>query len=189
MKFLSETKKLPEVFRAASTDESRARLMHPELLIAEDGTATLAATDSYILVSVPVEVGENDVAGPIPADTLKEFIRAQNKSKHTLLELHCEENRIWFNGIGEIRQWERHDVGPFPNIQSLIPAETTDYTIGLNPKLLLAAAQALGSPDEIRLRFTIFPETKEPNPRRVLVAEVPNGEGSFALVMPKAPPR
>jgi hypothetical protein len=183
VKLISETRKAPEVERAASKEASRPVLTHA-YLNAENGT--LEATDSYRAVVIPVEVEEGDVSGLIPAEALK----AQRKaSRHAPASLRVNGDVRLSTPDGE-QSWKTGE-GQFPNLRQLGPTDLSTFRIGLNPALLLETAKALGSGESVTLEFTLRRDKVEgddtgayPDALRPMRVTVPNGGESYGILMP-----
>jgi hypothetical protein len=183
VRLLSETRKTPEVERAASKDAARPVLSYV-YLNAECGT--LEATDSYRAVVIPVEIEDGDTSGLIPAEALK----AQRKaSKHHEASLRVNGDVRLSTPDGE-QVWKTGE-GQFPNLQQLAPTELSTFRIGLNPTFLLETAKALGNGEHVTIEFTLQRDKVEgedtgayADPLRPIRVTVPNGGESFGILMP-----
>lgn len=183
MKRVSETRKTPEVERAASKEASRPVLTHAYLNV-ENGT--LEATDSYRAVVIPVEVEEGDTSALIPVEALK----AQRKaSKYEPASLRVNDDVRLSTPEGE-QSWKTGE-GQFPNLQQLAPTELSTFRIGLNPALLLETAKALGNGESVTLEFTLQRDKVEgddtgayPDALRPVRVTVPSGGESYGILMP-----
>lgn len=114
-----------QVLPAASTDFSRQVLTGVSLELAEDGGATMAATDSYRL-AIREFVGEW-IGTPwqgsviVPARVLKETLRLLKGAGHVTIHVHEEFVTVRVAGA----QFTGRAVdGQFPNWRQLIPAPT-----------------------------------------------------------------
>jgi DNA polymerase III sliding clamp (beta) subunit (PCNA family) len=183
MRLVSQTKKTPEVERAASKDAVRPVLSHV-YLNAENGT--LEATDSYRAVVIPVEVEDGDTSALIPAEALK----AQRKASKTAPASLSVNGDVSLSTPDGEQSWKTGE-GQFPNLQQLGPAEVSTFRIGLNPVLLAETAKALGNGEHVTLEFTLQPGKVEgddtgtyPHPLRPIRLTVPNGGESYGILMP-----
>lgn len=184
MRLVHETKKYPEVDRAASKDASRPRLTYAELDV---DRGVIEATDSYRLVSIPVEVEEGDTSGPVELDAL----RSQRKaSKREPASLACNSS-LRLEADGTTQEWNRHAVGQWPKVEQLVPSNFSSFTIGLNPTFLLELAKALGDPESVKLEFALPGENVDngngwvqPSDLRPMRVTVPRGGESFGILMP-----
>lgn len=184
MRLVHETKKRPEVERAASKDAARPRLARPQL---DAERSVLEATNSYMLVSVPVELDEGDTSGPIEPEALK----AQRKaSKYDPASLACN-GSVRLETVDGTQEWPRPDLGQWPNAPQLVPTAFSSFSIGLNPTFLLELAKALGDPESVRIEFASTREVDvdgEPyglaSDLRPMRVTVPRGGESFGILMP-----
>lgn len=184
MRLVHETKKRPEVERAASKDAARPRLARPQL---DAERSVLEATNSYMLVSVPVELDEGDTSGPIEPEALK----AQRKaSKYDPASLACD-GSVRLETVDGTQEWPRPDLGQWPNVPQLVPTAFSAFSIGLNPTFLLELAKALGDPENVRIEFAMSREDVDdgndwirPSDLRPMRVTVPRGGESFGILMP-----
>jgi hypothetical protein len=136
--------RVPRHFRpekAIDKDVGRPELLQANLVTEEE---ILEATDRHIVVRVPVEIEEGDLPGAVTADALA----ASRKGSESIS---CYEDALVTDNASFKRP--RPDQ-PFPDLRSLIPGdEQIVWSFGLNAKLLLRLAQAMGT-EEIVLEFT-----------------------------------
>lgn len=152
MRFLTDGRRVPNVAKVCGKDASRPVLMACYL---DADRAVLEATDSYKLVSVPVEVAEGDVSGLIPAAAVAALVKTCGKrSPGGILDCSDAGRVSLADGSGVFQTWPRPD-GQWPDIPRLIPAEDarSGFQVRLNAKLLLELAQGLGGED-VTLTFT-----------------------------------
>src|ERR1043165_2378632 len=146
------TYKTAEPERAASGDAARPVLEDP-YLDAEAGR--LVATDSYILVSLPVELDEGDVSGWVPAEALK-AARKTRYANDDLRRIFLSENKAVVDTPAGSSAFIRiNDRGEFPKWQQLVPpteGREGEVLISLNAEKLLQAAMAIGTA-EVTLRI------------------------------------
>lgn len=144
--------KLPKnilIEKACSGDATRPVLRSVYLDMSgtgPNGPARLLATNGRIAAIVPVLSDAADSAGYIPADALK----ASRKSK-------MEAPQFTANGVCKMadgQEFTRPDHGNFPNIDQVIPKGETTFSISLDPELLYAVAQAIGSERGVTLEFS-----------------------------------
>jgi hypothetical protein len=178
--------KLAKIERCVSTDETRHVLTQPYLDI-QDGEGRMIATDGKCMAVVPVDVDANDVAGHVPAESLKTARKVWGKL--TLNTLAVGESAV---SVGDY-QWKRPlDMGKFPNWRNVIPSPEKDRTeilrVGINPEFLSRVAEAIGAGDLVNLEIPI--ETQGRYKGQVLGAIVVRPRencavaGAFGLVMP-----
>ena len=131
--------------KACSRDASRPVLNSVYLERMESGPiqARLLATDGRIAAIVPVVVTSDDKAGYIPTDALKA------SRKHG--------GEFTANGactMPDGQTFARPDHGKYPNIEQVIPKGETKFSVSLDPELLYAVAQAIGSERGVTLEFS-----------------------------------
>ena len=142
-----------KIEKAASKDAARPTLNRLYLRITETKTGRgrnrrthrqgwLEATDSYKLVRIPVELDEEDVEGFIPIEAVT---RAR---KHRVVEIGAAVGVRVKDVV-----FDRPGDGTWPDLPKLVEADSSTFSIGLNARLLMELAEALGS-DDLRLDFT-----------------------------------
>jgi len=161
---------------ACSKDRNRLAISEPYF----DGKRILATTGT-ILAVIPVEYAEGetpDTEGYIPIKAIEH----SKKTKKTLkgnINLTDGEVKI----TSDETKYKRHDLGKYPSIDNIIPAESKDdVTIKFNPQLLLNLALAIGSEGCVSLTFNPKSELK---PIKVTPksSEMKN-PGAFGIIMP-----
>ncbi len=178
--------KAAKIERCVSQDETRHVLTQPYLDI-RDGEARMVATDGKCMAVVPVDVDAADVAGHVPAESLKTARKVWGKL--TLNTLAVGEASV---SVGDY-QWKRPvDMGKFPNWRNVIPSPENDRTetlrVGINPELLSRVAEAIGAGEHVILEIPV--ETQGRYKGQVMNAIVvkPSDKGAvagaFGLVMP-----
>lgn len=184
-----------KVEKVASKDQTRPVICNTYLRVIEpptdsgelDGRGYLEATDSYKLIRVPVELESGDVDGFVPPEVLT---AARKVNRH--------DPRIEANGSLDIPNgpsFPRPELGQFPNVDQLLPDETSlaDFSIGVNARFLFELAQGLGT-DTVRLRFvgerlagvdnpSVDP-ARPSNLRPILVDGIGAAEEGIGLLMP-----
>jgi hypothetical protein len=175
--------KLPKnckIEAVASTDPTREVLTAPYLEV-KKGSGTLIATNGRALVALPVEVSEEDTEGWVAIPALvaaRKFAR-----KGTDAEVTCNGACAAMDGVAYPRPFTKPaNPGPdyiakrFPNWRMVVPDEGRRLVlrVSLDPTLLMAMANALGSGEQITLEFE-----DELAPIRV----TGKGEG-FGVLMP-----
>lgn len=139
---------LSQVVRAASGDESR-QILTGVLWELEQGSITLAATDSYRLAVRQLEAS----GGPaderkvvLPARTLGELARALQGASGSVTAL-VKENLVAFSIAGDAAgEWvigSRFIEGEFPKYRQLIP-ESYPNTLTVDRELLLEVTRRVG---------------------------------------------
>lgn len=142
---------LSQVVRAASGDESR-QILTGVLWELEEGSVTLAATDSYRLAvrQLPASgtIGEERKV-VLPARTLGELARALQGAGGSVSAL-VKENLVAFSivetGEGSAGEWvigSRFIEGEFPKYRQLIPQEYPN-TLVVDRELLLEVTRRVG---------------------------------------------
>ena len=184
-----ESDKAPELAKVLSKDESRPVLTCGYL---DTERARLEGTDSYCLASIPVDVGETDTSGLIPATAivaLHKAARAWRGSVEDGPELVCGTETVELVTADGRQSWPRPG-GQFPNVAQLVPANLSQFRIGINPKLLANVAAALGSPEKVTVTFTLTSDASEgdgagyyPSALRPFIV-TNGGHGETGLVMP-----
>jgi hypothetical protein len=188
--------KTAKVEKAASKDKTRPVLTALHLNTNTDTatgkvTATLEATDSYMLVRVPVTLEDGDVPGLVPASALVEARKSADRLSGDVT--------LSVNGDVSYRTKDGAEVhaprpeGQFPRADELFPVELSTFEIGVNPHLLAAAAEAMGC-ETIRLTFgkkrdyNQNMDQHDADPLRPMVVRPLGGRGavhgSDAIVMP-----
>lgn len=145
-------------WKAVSKDQSRPILTETWLTLdpevkGQPRTGAVAATDSFVLVAVPVEFDEDDdpTEGHLPAKALAECKRYGPIVK-------ADTVRVPETGTDH----PRRDIGQFPRWQQLMPdeAHVSDFKVGINAKLLAKLADALGS-EQVVLEFCVSPAAQQ----------------------------
>src|SRR6478736_5586854 len=137
--------------KAASGDATRPVLNSVYLDMSgtgPNGPARLLATNGRIAAIVPVLAESSDAAGYIPADALKAARKAAAK---------LETASFVANGVCTMpdgQAFARPDLGKFPNVDQVIPKGETKWSVTLDPELLLAVAEAIGSARGVTLEFS-----------------------------------
>lgn len=123
-------------------DEKRPTIAQPWLDVDNN---VLVATDSYALAVVPVDISLTDTAGPIPILALE---AARKKSKDHIADIACDGTV----DVPDARaKYDRPSVDGddghgFPDWQTIVARDGTPrVTIGVNARILLNLAQALGT--------------------------------------------
>lgn len=99
------------------------------------------ATDGYVAAIVPVEIEAGDTSGYIPTEALTQARKATAK-KADAIALMCNGSVT----LPDNRTFPRENLGTFPNVDLVIPKpETRNFTTGLDVKLLVKLADALGT--------------------------------------------
>lgn len=186
---------IPKVSKATSKDDARPVLGVAHLVEDGDGYALLA-TDSYIMVKVPIEhdkEGDKPVVGPIPPAALKHIESMPSKGlKAVWSYFEAREDVVQ---VGEDTTYKRRDVhGQPPNFDHTMKEVNEikkPLSFGFDAVLLKNMADALGSQ---QLKVTIdlnkldTPEGGGAQYLRALVVEpmnaVPGGDGRVGLQMP-----
>lgn len=146
---VSKTAKLEKV---CSKDQTRPVLCNAYVHVDETGAATLQATNSYALVRVPVTLEDGDTPGFVPASVLTEARKGTDRYTSDVT-ISANGDLSYTTKDGGTVTVPRVDVGQFPNAAQLYPEELSSFAIGVNPRLLLDAAEAMGAADGIVLQF------------------------------------
>jgi hypothetical protein len=164
----------------ASTDPTREVLTAPYLEVKKE-RGTLISTDGRALVVLPVEVSEEDTEGWVAIPALvaaRKFARKGNDAEVT-----CNGACAAMDGVAYPRPFTKPaNPGPdylakrFPNWRQVVPDKDrkTVLKVSLDPALLMAMANALGSGEQVTLEF-------EDELSAILVTG--KGEG-FGVLMP-----
>ena len=121
--------------RAASTDDTRPQLAHPVL-----AGERLVATNGHILAVVPVVRDEADTDGPVPAEAFK-AARKHPAPGGAAVVIANGDVRVPFAGLSLTRP----EAGTFPDWQRVVPTRAVVFSVGIDARLLLALAQAVGA--------------------------------------------
>lgn len=144
-----------KIEEVCSTDANRPVITKPWLVITETKTgrgrnrktvrtAHVAATNSYVLARIKVEVDDDVEAGPLPIDAIQ-YARQKQADLHI-----CADRVVVQNRAGtELATFPRHpDSGTFPDTDEIFKRATEPLaSFGLNPTLLVKLATALGASD------------------------------------------
>lgn len=193
----------PKVSKATSKDDARPVLEVAHLVEDGDGYA-LMATDSYIMVKVPIHVdpmsaggklaeADKPVPGPIPTAALKHIESLPSKGLKAVWSFfHARADEVQ---VGEDTTYKRRDVrGEPPKFEKTLE-DAKDMkeplSFGLDAVLLKNMSDALGAQ---QLKVTIdldkieTPEGGDKQYLRALVVEPmnapPGGDGRVGLQMP-----
>jgi hypothetical protein len=171
--------KPPKVETAASADKTRPALT---AVWYDTDTAELRATDSYIAVRVPVEVGTGEESGWVSPEALKASRKRDSGG------LRCsgavEVMPSYWDGDADgpaLVTFAREDYGQAPKLPQLWPAHDGLFTVGLNAGFLKRLADALGAEDSVvTLTFqgTLEGSAEEPtklNPLRPIIVRPNKG--------------
>lgn len=122
----------------AAPAKVRPTLAHPYLDVE---AAALIATDSYVMVKVPVDIDEGDESGPIPTDALQ----AARKVAPRRLPIYIEANGAAV--IPNYATFTRDQAYEFPNWRSIIETDPGKPVarFGVDAELLFRAQRALGA--------------------------------------------
>lgn len=153
-------------------DEKRPTIAQPWLDVDNN---VLVATDSYALAVVPVDIALTDTAGPIPLLALE---AARKKSgKDYIADIVCDGTV----DVPDARaKYDRpaidQDDGPgFPDWQTIITrAGAPRVTIGINARILLNLAQALGSE---QIELSVYEQDER-------ISVKPIGRDGNGIIMP-----
>lgn len=157
MRYLANTAKKPKPWLVCSKDQTRPTLTHVNLTLDpprkdKPRTGHLSATDSYCLVTVPVEFDDRDEEpkeGAFPIEALKagDKIGAVFALKDGVRE----------PGTGTLHPYPENP-GQFPNADKLMPSEenVSSFHIAFNAALLKKLADAMGS-EAVVLEFCAAP--------------------------------
>lgn len=158
---------LSQVVRAASGDESR-QILTGVLWELEEGSVTLAATDSYRLAvrQLPASgtIGEERKV-VLPSRTLGELARALQGAGGSVSAL-VKENLVAFSivetGDGSAGEWvigSRFIEGEFPKYRQLIPQEYPN-TLVVDRELLLEVTRRVGllAQNNLPVKLQLAPE-------------------------------
>lgn len=175
-----------KVEKCASKDQTRPVLTALHVRETDDpAVGMLEATDSYVLVRVPVTLESGDVAGLVPASALVEARKTAGRLADARLSVNGDVAYTTKDGA-EVHA--PRPEGTFPRANELFPDGEVAFEIGVNPALLVAAAEAMGSPDGIRLTFVrkrgSSIETDADNLRPIKVQPLKGVNGAEAIVMP-----
>ena len=125
------------VARSASSDEARPILTGVHVT-GEEGTLTMAATDSYRLAVMATPLSEplsTPIEANIPARALRELSRLLGESSVERVDISMLGNQVVFRA-GEALLSSRLIDGQFPNYRQLLP-ESYDHEVRMNREELL----------------------------------------------------
>ena len=179
--------KLPKnilIEKACSGDASRPVLN--SVYLAMDGTgpngpARLLATNGRIAAVIPVLSESTDTAGYVTADALKAARKCAGKLDTATLSA---------NGVLKMpdgQEFQRPDLGKYPNMDCVIPKDETKWSVSLDPELLYSLAQAIGSERGVTLEVSGEGKAIRVRPMSNPRAESPKGKTvGFAPACPDA---
>lgn len=122
----------------------------------DEGAPKLVATDGRILAVVPLdpeEVEEGETSGPVTVEALREARKPARRLPNGLGA------RIVANGGLEIGRPQepvtlpRPEGGEFPRWRAVVKDNSGGFRVAFNPRILLALAEAIGSPNGLALTF------------------------------------
>jgi hypothetical protein len=155
-------------------DGARPHLSLPYL---DAPRGVIVATNGHALAVVKTVTSEGDASGYLPVAAIKEAQRARGDLRG---ELHA-------NGSVKVAatdtEHKRPELGRFPEWERVVPTgRTAAVRIGLDPRLLLALAKAIGS--ERCISVTIYANHEgKPDPSGVM--RVDSGtDDSYGVIMP-----
>lgn len=103
------------------------------------------ASNNRCALSIPVEVGADDVSGPVSVDAIK-------AARKTDTEIQCQEKHIVIPGGVA---YHREDFPAYPPISELfVSGEDAVVSITLDAKLLAGLAEAMGT-DTVTLKLPV----------------------------------
>lgn len=188
MKFPSDRQTAPNIGKVCSRDQSRPVMTCAHLDV---DRGVLEATDSYKLVSVPVDVEEGDVSGFISPEALSAFTKA-HKRRAPAPSLQCTETELVLHADGSRQSWDRPQLGRFPNVPQLLAGaeDRSGFRVRLSAKLLAELAAGLGG-EEVTIEFCRIRDKTEGDdvgffPANIRPMIVRNGSDShgIGLLMP-----
>jgi len=136
--------KLPKdclVELACSVKQNLPTMEEPHLDI-EKGLGNVVSTNGHIISVVPVELGEGDVAGPIPIAALKGARKLAKREDNITLDCSDAEKVT----ISDGRTFPRITI-QYPNWRQVIPSKDLGVTasICIDANLLAKLAKSLGT--------------------------------------------
>jgi hypothetical protein len=168
-------------------DITRDHLAHPMLDVERK---RLVATNGNVLVSIPVELEEGcDISGPVPVDAIKAGRKTVKAGDDFTVLVHQE--RVEVPAAPGMPRFKRdHEIAScFPKakqVDTVIPnGKGHTVVIGIDARLLLDVAQALGS-NIVELRIDPGNAAKgmEPYLVRAAVSGHVDDSGAVGVVMP-----
>ncbi len=181
-----DVSKIGQLKKACSGDV-RPTLAEPYLRITETITGrgksrkveragVLHASDSYIAVSINVPVDDDETEGIVPLAALAFAKTLQNLTADVRL---IGDRAVVFASGREQASFPRGNIsGKYPDMATIIPNGEVAVVFGLNPRLLMDAAYALGVADTQGLRIEIR------EPMKPLCVSVLGDPDKTAIVMP-----
>lgn len=167
----------------ASDDTTRPVLAHPYLDMLDPEKPLLVATDGRRIAILPVTVEEGECSGWVSTDALT--AARKSAGKRGIAQIHC-------NGACETGgvRYPRPELGKFPNWRMVIPKpEGKTVRLGINPRLLVELAKALGSEECVTLEMEVVPEGYEHagtvmSGMKVTPSKESRCQGAFGVIMP-----
>tara|TARA_R110000851_G_scaffold268071_2_gene420666 strand:+ start:1702 stop:2355 length:654 start_codon:yes stop_codon:yes gene_type:complete len=135
----------------ATGDPGRYSMEHVQLEVDDDRAARLIATNGRVLVVAPVEIDDDDTAGPIPSDAIKQAV-AHATAKAPLADVSANGTVRVKTKAGTVEH-ERPEGEEFAKWKQVVPKGDVVHRIALNPKLLLEACKALGAEESVVLEY------------------------------------
>lgn len=142
---------VPQLHKAASKDGSRYAMTFIDVELVEPGKVRAVATDGRVLAVAELEADAADVTGLIPAEVWQAACKAKPEKKGTERDFHAivANGSIKVTNKGAVTETNRTESGAqFPRWQSVLPDMNGRQSVRLNPRLLLAACEAMGMLDD-----------------------------------------
>lgn len=168
----------------------REHVHRPELAVAsEDSRPALAcahldvdagllyASDSFLMVALPVEVDEIDESGPVPIDAL---VKARGRRG----ELLCSNGSVRVPGYATFDRPAVHGPNFAQLMATNIPPDAETTTVVFNVDILHRACQALGARNVELVFYPARGETRSPEEQAIGIRDLDRPD-VVALVTPQ----
>jgi len=145
---LGQQYKIEEV---ASKDKNRLALQYPHIQKTDDGKFVAVATNGSAMACVPVEDAEPGEVGPVPIEAMKRSRKGRNLGV-VVLSASADKQAKTLDGTSNAIPT---DLPPYPAWQQVVPPKDMKVMlkVGLNAKMLLEVAHAIGSDGPVTLEF------------------------------------
>jgi len=186
---LRSTTKMPEIWKAASTDKTRHVLngVYYEITDGPEGKqGRLIATDGRKLVYVPCQYEDGDVPGIIPNDAMKEAYKQGKKLGIVSIKTFLPEG--YTVGKCKLQNAAEYSMidGQFPKYEQVIPNFEGKKTIKvcINPDFLIEISEAIGKGNAAGTTLELSLNSDGEFDLGPIVVSCGTGDKTKAIVMP-----
>ncbi len=144
-----------QIQKVAAKGQSRFAITGVNFDRSDKNNPILVATNGKTLAVVRCQEAEEDeTEGIIPRVAIERSLKGKkNQPAHIM----CYEDECVVQQPGEIAKYPREEEGKFPDWRSVVPKKSSaDFSVSLNPKLLLELAQAIGISDQAEQSVILY---------------------------------